>query len=113
MLHFTRTRALTIILSALLICIFAIPNFFAPETVKTWPKWAQRHMVLGLDLQGGVSLLLQVDENAVRKERVEALRDDVRRVLRDDRIRYTGLAIRGMTVEVRISEAADVPKALP
>jgi preprotein translocase subunit SecD len=113
MLHFTRARALTVLLSALIICAFAIPNFFSKQTVQAWPKWAQRHMVLGLDLQGGVSLLLQVDEGAVRKERIETLRDDVRRVLRDDRIRYTGLTIRGQTVEVRISDAADVPKAMP
>ncbi len=113
MLHFSRARALTVLLSALIICAFAIPNFISKQTVQSWPKWAQRHVVLGLDLQGGVSLLLQVDESAVRKERIESLRDDVRRVLRDEKIRYTGLAIRGTTVEVRVSDAADIPKAMP
>ena len=36
--------------------------------VQSWPKWAQRHVVLGLDLQGGSHILLEVDTNAVRKE---------------------------------------------
>ena len=58
--------------------------------MQSWPKWAQRQIVLGLDLQGGSHILLEVDTNAVRKEKLETLRDDVRRVLRDARIGYTG-----------------------
>ena len=84
-----------------------MPNFVAESTVQSWPKWAQRHVVLGLDLQGGSHILLEVDSNAVRKEKVETLRDDVRRVLRDAKVGYTGLIARGDTVEVRIREGAD------
>jgi len=40
----------------------------------------------------------------VRKEKLEATRDDVRRVLRDARVGYTGLLVRGNSVEVRIRE---------
>ena len=61
MLHFTRWKALAIILTALVVCLFAVPNFFPEAKVKTWPVWAQRHIVLGLDLQGGSYLLLEVD----------------------------------------------------
>ncbi len=43
---------------------------------------------------------------------MEALRDDVRRVLRDARIGYSGLVARGDTVEVRIRDGADVAQAL-
>ncbi len=39
--------------------------------MQSWPKWAQRHIVLGLDLQGGSHILLEVDAAAVRKEKVE------------------------------------------
>jgi preprotein translocase subunit SecD len=113
MLYFSRWKMIGILATALLVCLFAIPNFFPQTTVQKWPKWAQRHIVLGLDLQGGVSLLLQVDSAAVRKERIETLRDDVRKALRDARIGYTGLAIRGLTVEVRIRETGDVANALP
>ena len=74
--------------------------------VESWPKWAQRHVVLGLDLQGGSHILLEVDTKAVRKEMLETLRDDVRRVLREARIGYTGLVVRGNSVEVRIREGS-------
>jgi len=62
--------------------------------VDAWPKWAQRHVVLGLDCRR-LAHLLAVDTAAVRKEKLEALRDDVRRVLRDIRVGYTGLVVRG------------------
>ena len=81
MLYFTRWKALAIILTALVVCLFAVPNFFPQERVKTWPVWAQRHIVLGLDLQGGSYLLLEVDSNYVKKEKLDQVRDEVRRVL--------------------------------
>jgi preprotein translocase subunit SecD len=112
MLYFTRWKAATILLTALVICLFAVPNFLPEKMVQSWPKWAQRHVVLGLDLQGGSHILLEVDSNAVRKEKLESLRDDVRRVLRDARVGYTGLVVRGNSVEVRIREGSNFDQAL-
>jgi len=112
MLFFTRWKAAGILLTALVICLCAVPNFFSESTLKRWPAWAQRHIVLGLDLQGGSHLLLQVDANAVRKERLQSLNDDVLRELRQARIPFTGRAIRGNSVEVHITRDTDVPAAL-
>src|SRR3978361_2459213 len=111
MLYFSRWKALAIILTAVVVCLCAVPNFFPQEKVKTWPVWAQRHIVLGLDLQGGSYLLLEVDSNYVKKEKLDQVRDDVRRVLREAKIGYTGLATRPDSVEVRVKEA-DLPTAL-
>ena len=104
MLYFSRFKALAIIMTALVVCLFAVPNFFPEAKVKTWPVWAQRHIVLGLDLQGGSYLLLEVNSNYVKKEKLDQVRDEVRRVLRDAKIGYTGLAVRGDAVEVRVKE---------
>jgi preprotein translocase subunit SecD len=112
MLYFSRWKALAIILTALVVCLCAVPNFFPQERVKTWPLWAQRHIVLGLDLQGGSYLLLEVDSNYVKKEKLDQVRDDARRVLRDAKTPYTGLAVRNDNVEVRITKDTDVPAAL-
>src|SRR5215212_1631637 len=112
MLYFTRWKALAIILTALVVCLCAVPNFFPEAKVKTWPRWAQRHIVLGLDLQGGSHLLFEVDSNAVKKDKLEQVRDDVRRILRDAKIVYTGLNARADSVEVRITKEADLPTAL-
>ncbi|TAK50097.1 MAG: protein translocase subunit SecD [Xanthobacteraceae bacterium] len=111
MLYFTRWKVAAIVLTALIVCLCAVPNFFPENVVKTWPKWAQRHLVLGLDLQGGSHILLEVDSAAVRKEKLEQIRDDVRRTLREARLGYTGLAVRGENVEVRVKDS-DGPQAL-
>src|SRR6476469_8285260 len=112
MLYFTRWKATAIILTAFVVCLFAVPNFLPEKMVQSWPKWAERQGVLGLDLQGGSHILLEVDTNAVRKEKLESLRDDVRRVLRDARVGYTGLVVRGNGVEVRIREGSNFDQAV-
>jgi preprotein translocase subunit SecD len=111
MLYFTRWKALAIIVTALVVCLCAVPNFFPEAQVKSWPAWAQRRLVLGLDLQGGSYLLLEVDSNYVKKEKLEQIRDDVRRTLRDAKIGYTGLAARPDSVEVRVKDT-DLQAAL-
>src|SRR4029078_4019936 len=113
MLYFSRWKAIATLLTALIVCAFAVPNFISEQTVQSWPKWAQRHVVLGLDLQGGSHILLEVDSNAVRKEKVESLRDDVRRVLRENRLGSPAAAtIRGGSVEFRVREGVDAQFAL-
>jgi preprotein translocase subunit SecD len=112
MLFFTRGKAAAILLTALVVCLFAVPNFFPERVVKSWPSFAQRHIVLGLDLQGGSSILLQVDTNAVRKEQLQAVYDDVLSTLRAARIPFTGRAIRGNSVEVHITRDTDIDTAL-
>ena len=112
MLFFTRWKAAAILIGALAVCLFAVPNFFPESVVRNWPSWAQRHIVLGLDLQGGSHLLLEVDTNAVRKERLQSLADDVLRTLRQARIPFTGRAVRGNGVEVHITRDTDVDTAL-
>jgi preprotein translocase subunit SecD len=105
MLYFTRWKIFAIVATTLLVCLFAAPNFVPEHVVKTWPKWAQRHIVLGLDLQGGSHLLLEVDSNAVKKDKLAQVVDDARKTLRDARIRFTGgINIRGDVVEVRVAE---------
>src|SRR5438094_7077808 len=112
MLFFSRWKAIAVLLTAILACLFAVPNFFPDRVVQRWPAWAQRHLVLGLDLQGGSHLLLEVDSNYVKKEKLDQVRDDARRVLRDAKIGYTGLNVRGDAVEVRISRDTDASAAL-
>src|SRR4051812_28825787 len=105
MLYISKWKAAAILLTALIFCLFAVPNFFPESTVKRWPTWAQRHVVLGLDLQGGSHILLEVDDNDVRRQKLVALQDDVRRVLREARVGLVSApVVRGNTVEVRIRE---------
>src|SRR5436305_5036888 len=112
MLFFSRWKALSVLFTAILACLFAVPNFFPDRVVQRWPAWAQRHIVLGLDLQGGSHLLLEVDSAAVRKEQLQDINDHVLRVLRQARIPFTGRAIRGNSVEVHITRDTDIESGL-
>jgi preprotein translocase subunit SecD len=111
MLFFSRWKVIGVLLTAFVVCLCAVPNFFPEKTVQAWPKWAQRHVVLGLDLQGGSHILLQVDAADVRRQKIETLRDDVRRVLRDARIGNTN-QVRGDTIEVKLRDPNESPQAL-
>ena len=90
-----------------LVCIvgilLALPNFFDAEDLDSFPSWLpNQQVVLGLDLQGGSHMLLEVDRNSVIEERLDTLRDDVRSTLRAARIGYTGLRVGDKLVRVRI-----------
>jgi preprotein translocase subunit SecD len=112
MLYISKWKAAAILLTAFVCCLFAVPNFFPEKTVQQWPAWAQRHVVLGLDLQGGSHILLQVDANDVRRQKLQTLQDDVRRVMREAGLRLVRApAIRGNSVEVIVRDS-DVQQAL-
>ena len=91
MLYFSRWKVLAIILTALVVCLCAVPNFFPRR--RSRPGRSGRSVIScsGLDLQGGSYLLLEVDSNYVKKEKLDQVRDDVRRVLREAKIPYQGL----------------------
>ncbi len=113
MLYFSRWKSTLILLSVLAGMMFAVPNFVSQETLDKFPSWVPAKQVnLGLDLQGGVQLLIQVDREALLKERVATILDDVRRIMRQDRqIRYRINSGVKNGVELRLREPADVDKA--
>ncbi len=64
----------------------------ALNLASTVPGWLDaigaRRMLMGLDLQGGVHFLMQVDQKAAIDKRMDAYAEDVRVLLRDNRVRY-------------------------
>ncbi|WP_454829861.1 protein translocase subunit SecD [Pseudoxanthomonas wuyuanensis] len=83
------------------------------STVPDWlSKLGARPMVLGLDLQGGVHFVLQVDQKAALDKRVDAYVEDTRVTLRDQRIRYQAVERRAdNSIQVTLADAADGQKA--
>lgn len=112
MLYFSRWKIIAIVALCVAGILLTLPNFFTREQLASLPSWVpKRQMALGLDLQGGAHVVLEVDAPGIVKDRVEVLRDDVRRVLREDRIGYTGLGIQGQAVQVRVTDQAQAEKA--
>src|SRR5215213_3053113 len=76
------------------------------------PAWAPHpHINLGLDLQGGSYLLLEVDTKAVIKERLDSLRAQAAQALREAGIRHSGLVARDRTLTIQLLADADVERA--
>lgn len=111
MLNIVRWKATLILVTAFVTMLLAAPNIMPQSWVDQLPKALRTHMTLGLDLQGGVHLILQVDADAVRRERLEALREDVRRVLRDARVQVQSATFQGNGVVVRLREGQNVELA--
>jgi SecD/SecF fusion protein len=112
MLHFARWKTVLIWITVALAFIFTLPNFFSKEQLAAAPDWLpKRTMPLGLDLQGGSHILLQVERADLVKDRVNTVRDDVRRLLREAKIEYSGLSGGAQNVRVKINDPAKVADA--
>jgi len=88
----------------------------ALNLASTVPEWLSdlgaKPMVLGLDLQGGVHFVLQVDQKAALDKRLDAYAEDVRTSLRDARIAYQSVERRGdNTIVATISPSAGADAA--
>ncbi|MDH7453249.1 protein translocase subunit SecD [Luteimonas composti] len=88
----------------------------ALNLVPTTPAWLEklgaRPMSLGLDLQGGVHFMMQVDQKAALEKRLDGYADAIRTALREARIGYTGADRRADgTIQVTLANAADAARA--
>jgi len=115
MLFFSRSKIIMIVGAVLLGLLLAIPNGLKEDTRNSLPGAFQRTINLGLDLQGGAHMLLEVDlssivTQALANER-SAITDAIRRS--DDRPRTEFVRVDGESLLVRLRSKADADKAIP
>jgi preprotein translocase subunit SecD len=105
-------KTLLTIGACLLGIVFVSPNFFTQKQLEQFPSWFPKNqVVLGLDLQGGAHLLLEVDFDTALKDQLHNLTDVVRSVLRKERIGYTGLSLKKDSVVLTLRDPGDLEKA--
>ena len=88
----------------------------ALNLASTLPDWLSaigaKPMLLGLDLQGGVHFEMEVDQQAALAKRFEATAEDLRVLLRDNRIGYSSVERRADgAIVVTLSPGANAAKA--
>lgn len=112
MLYFSRWKTIAIWLVVAVAVIIAAPNTMKQSVLDSLPDWLpKKQMTLGLDLQGGSHILLQIDRDGMIADHLGTARDDIRIALRDARIGYTGLTGSGRSVQVRIRDAEQIQAA--
>ena len=87
----------------------------ALNLASTVPDWLAalggKPMLLGLDLQGGVHFLMQVDRAAALDKHFEAYVEDLRALLREGRVRYRSVEREGNTIVATLAPGADMAQA--
>ena len=119
MLRFATWKIVVILVATFGSMALVVPSLMPKETresvARALPSWAPfRAIVLGLDLQGGAHVLMEVDTADVIKKLVDGVVDDARRVLRENRVAISGgIGRLARGAQVRFANDADRAKALP
>ena len=87
----------------------------ALNLASTTPQWLRdlnaEPMKLGLDLRGGVHFLLEVDTDTAIKNRLDGTLEDIKRRLREEKIRYKSLFVeKNQAISINLAQgtSADV-----
>ncbi|MCF8036292.1 MAG: protein translocase subunit SecD [Desulfobacteraceae bacterium] len=99
------TWRLVLVLGVLLAAVICVVPTFRPEV------WPHKQINLGLDLQGGMHLALEVETEKAVESRIESIRGELRSLLREARIRHGQLRNEGdIGVSLRLLDPADQEK---
>jgi len=113
MLYFSKGKTLFILLAVLLGFLLALPNGLNEKTRESLPAAMQRTINLGLDLQGGAHMLLEVDLSSVVEQQLENELEAIRSEFRDQgRIQTEFLRVEDGKVVGRFRNLDEVTKGL-
>ncbi|MGA9826605.1 MAG: protein translocase subunit SecD [Methylocystis sp.] len=119
MLRFAKWKIVAILAMTFSAMLVVAPSLLSPSNYEALaarlPDWARpATIVLGLDLQGGSNVMLEVDKPSVLHTLAMNLRDDARRILREEKVATTGgIGQQTRGVQMRIPDAADRAKVIP
>ena len=104
MLIFDTWKKIIILLVSLFAIIFSMPNFISKDNLPNFINTGE--IRLGLDLQGGSYLLLKVDSDSLKTDRLNSVADELRIALRNanPRIGYTNLSVSGTNLQFSLIE---------
>jgi len=112
MMQFPNWKVALVLFVCALGVLYSAPNLFERDTFGEVPAGVPGRTVnLGLDLQGGSYLLLEVGVDTVVTERLESIVDGARANLRDAQIGYTGLGVRDGAAVFNVRDASELELA--
>ncbi len=99
MLYFSKFRIISVILISLFFILIASSNLFKFEN-----NLLNKKINLGLDLQGGSYLLLEIDNNPVIEQKIQNLSITIRNYFKEKNIRIKNLKILGQKLSFSVDE---------
>ena len=99
MLNFSKIKIILIYISFLLVSFFCYSNFSDSDNVILKKK-----INLGLDLQGGSYLLLEVDSTPLQKRRIQSKVIPLKKKLLENKIKFTNFKIQDNKIVFNILE---------
>ena len=99
MLYFSKIRVISVVLLSLIISYFAFSNFF-----KFDDNFLEKKINLGLDLQGGSYLLLEVDNKPVINQKLQAKLVEIKKILKKENIIYKNFALKNNVITFETEE---------
>ena len=100
MLYFSKLKIISVIIFTLLLSYFALSNFFSFDD-----NFFKRNINLGLDLQGGSYLLLEIDNEPVVIQQVQNKLIDIKKYLKNKNIQFKNIQIvDNQTIQFQIDE---------
>ena len=97
MLNFTKIKTISIYLIFLFLSFFAFLNIFSEDILPFKKK-----VNLGLDLQGGSYLLLEIDTKPLVKERLQDKVVEIKKFLKNNNFDYNSFKIKDDTINFNI-----------
>ena len=83
--------------------VYTIPTF-RPEV------WPHKKINLGLDLQGGMHLILEVQSDKAVESTMERMAQDLRQSLKKEQIRATGEQLQGLKISLKVEGKDQIDK---
>lgn len=103
----------TIVVITVLSVILLMPTFLGDSLPGWWGKlFPDRGIRLGLDLRGGIFLLVGVDSETAVDHELTGIQDFVTRELKDEKVLVKGANIEGKDLTMQFFSEADLAKAL-
>ncbi len=101
MLYFSKLKIIFIYLLIIFLSYFTILNFLSPNF-----KFLNKKINLGLDLQGGSYLLLEVDSNPIVLQKLQSKFSDLKKYFKNQNIEISDIKIENNQIQFQIEDSS-------
>lgn len=112
MIHYSRTKAWFVYFIIVVGLYYALPNFLPHSLRQSLGFIPDQTINLGLDLQGGAHLLLEVDVATALEETFQAVSDQTRNILRRENVNPVGFLAQNRVIQFNVPSDADRDRAI-